>query len=190
MAFGWEGEKVRLVPLDFDKHFENYVHWLNDPVVTEGLLVGDFPMTKLAEREWFERRSRDMSGADIIFAIETLGGTHLGSSGIHSIDFRNGTASTGTFIGDRAEWGKGYGVDALRVRSRYCFEVLNLRLLRSSYLEGNERSARMQRSGGYEEIGRWPKALWKRGSYRDEILTCLTRERWASQLDPLPDRLV
>lgn len=190
MAYGWVGEKVRLVPLDFDRHFENYLVWLNSPPIMENLLVGDYPLTRGIEQEWFEKRSKDSSGTEIIFAIETIGGTHLGSSGIHGVNHKHGTATTGSFIGDPHEWGKGYGLDAAMVRSRFCFEIMNLRLLRSSYLEGNERSARMQASAGYVEIGRYPKAYWKHGRYRDEILTCLTRERWESLQKPLPEQLV
>ncbi|MEQ1822463.1 MAG: GNAT family protein [Fimbriimonadaceae bacterium] len=178
MAYGWEGEKVRLVPIDIEKHLDNYVRWLNDPEITQGLLIGDIPMTRLAEREWMETQSRDMSGKNVVFAIETLEGKHIGASGVHQVNHMNGDALTGTFIGDRSEWGKGYATDSIRVRSAYCFEVLGLRVLRSAYIEGNERSRRMQISAGYVEIGRWPKLLWKRGAYRDEILTCLTRERW------------
>ncbi len=180
MAHGWEGDLVRLVPLDFDKHFENCWRWMTDPEVTQFLLVGDFPITRMAEKDWFEARSKGLTNTDLIFAIETLDGEHLGTSGIHDIDFRNGSGMTGSLLGDPTQWGKGYGTDAARTRARYAFDVLGLRLLRSSYIEGNERSARMQEKSGYVEIGRWPKAFWKRGSYRDEILTCLTRERWES----------
>lgn len=189
MAYGWEGEKVRLVPLDFDKHFENYVQWLNNPAVTETLGMPEYPLTRIAEKEWFEKRSSP-SEDNVVFAIETLGGKHLGSSGIHNIDHLNGTATTGTFIGDVQEWGKGYGIDAARIRSRFCFERLNLRLLRSSYFEGNERSRRMQVGAGYVEIGRWPKAIYKAGQYRDEVLMCLTRERWEKLQNEADPRIV
>lgn len=180
MAYGWEGERVRLVPLDWDRHFENCLRWINDPVVTEHLIMGDFPMTRLAEKDWFENWARKTAGHEIIFAIETLEGKHIGNSGIHDIEFRHGTAMTGSLIGEVDEWGKGYGTDAAMIRSRYCFDVLGLRLLRSSYFEGNDRSARMQARAGYEVVGRWPKSIWKRGAYRDEVLTCLSRERWES----------
>ncbi|MCH7945197.1 MAG: hypothetical protein IIC73_04175 [Armatimonadetes bacterium] len=56
MGIGWEGEKVRIVPLDFDRHFENCYRWINDPEVNEWLAVGDLPMSRLAEKEWFEAR--------------------------------------------------------------------------------------------------------------------------------------
>ena len=34
MTYGWEGEKVRLVPLDRDKHLDNALKWFNDPDIT------------------------------------------------------------------------------------------------------------------------------------------------------------
>lgn len=159
---------------------DNYVLWLNDPVVTELLLIGDLPLTRLAEREWLEQAERGTE-SDVVFAIETLDGQHIGTSGIHRIDYRHGTAMTGSFIGEASLWGKGYGTDAARVRAKYCFEVLGLRMLMSSTLEGNDRSLRMQQAVGAEVIGRWPKRYWKRGMWRDEVLTCLTRERWAER---------
>lgn len=182
MAIGWEGELVRLVPLDADKHLANYVEWVNDPEVTDGLLVGDLPMTLLAEREWFDQASR-VSKTDVTFAIETLDGRHLGTSGIHQIDFRSGTCVTGSFIGDKTQWGKGYGSDAAKIRAKYCFDVLGLRVLYTAYLEGNDRSRRMSEKNGYRECGRYPKKYWKRGRYRDEVIMYLDRETWQQTLN-------
>lgn len=181
MGLGWEGKKVRLVPLDFDKHFENCYKWINDPEVNEWLGVGDLPMSRLAEKEWFEARQKS-SNPTIALAIETLDGVHIGQTGLHNIDLRNGTANTGSFIGDKENRGKGYGTDAARVRSWYCFHVLGLRMLYSEYFAGNEFSNRMQEKAGYKQYGVKPKAMWKRGEYRDMVLTYLSREDWeASQ---------
>lgn len=179
MAIGWEGDLVRLVPLDEERHFENCVKWVNDPEVTDWLLIGDFPLSRLAQRDWFEKAAR-ASQSEVMFAIETLAGRHIGNSGIHHIDFRHGTCSTGSLIGEKSEWSKGYGTDASRVRARYCFEVLGLRMLYSGYLEGNERSRRMSEKNGYKVCGCFPKKFWKRGQFRDEILMVLDRETWES----------
>lgn len=179
MAYGWEGRLVRLVPLDMDKHFDNYVKWLNDPDITEGLLVGDLPLSRLAEREILEKMARGREN-EIVFAIETLEGVHLGSSGIHHIDHQSGTCTTGSFIGDKAQWGKGYGTDAAAVRAHYCFNVLNLRMLYTAYLDGNDKSRRMSEKIGYRECGRFPEKYWKRGRYRDEVIMALDRATWES----------
>ncbi|MCH8275598.1 MAG: GNAT family N-acetyltransferase [Armatimonadetes bacterium] len=125
MAHGWEGEKVRLVPLDKEKHLQNALAWLNDPEVTRWLLMGDFPLAQLEEEQFFEK----MTGKNrehAMFAIETLNAEHIGFTGIHAIDWRQGIAGTGTVIGRKDLWGKGYGTDAARIRTRYAFDVLGL----------------------------------------------------------------
>lgn len=174
MAYGWEGEKVRLAPLDKQRHLENVVRWLNDPETTERTLVGDFPLGRLAEEEWFDLRCKP-SETDIVFAVETLAGEHIGLSGIHRIDFRHGVGHTGTLIcsGKRRQ---GFGIDSIRVRSDYCFRVLNLRLLLSEVLDGNEASYRALTRAGYRDVGRIPQRYWKRGAYRDAILLAYPRD--------------
>ncbi len=177
MSTGWEGELVRLAPLDDARHLENGVRWLNDPEVTQWLLTGDMPLTRLAEREFFERTmKRDPN--EVHFAIETLAGEHIGFSGLHNVNYRHGVAVTGSFIGNKQLWRQGYGTDAAQVRSRYAFEVLGLRMLLSSVLDGNERSLGMLKKAGYRECGRLPQRFWKRGAYRDEILLALDRDSW------------
>lgn len=179
MAFGWQGERIRLVPADVDRHLENYFQWLNDPEVTSGLLVGHRPLTRLNELEYLKNVGNDPTF--VTFAIETLDGVHIGGTGIHEIDHVHRTAQTGIFIGDKSYWGQGYGVDVVRTRTRYCFEQLGLQLLRSSHLGGNLLSRNMLLKAGYREIGVWPKRYWRNGQYRDEHLFALLREDWEAQ---------
>jgi RimJ/RimL family protein N-acetyltransferase len=180
MAYGWQGEKVRLVPLDKSRHLDNAVAWLNDPEVTAWTLVGDWPLTRVAEEEHLDRMSRQAGPGqetDLLLAIETLDdGEHIGLSGLHRIDWRNGVAVTGTLLGRRDLWGRGYGTDAARVRTRFAFEVLGLRMLLSEVMAGNEGSLRMLRHAGYREVGRIPRRHWKRGAYRDTVLLVLERD--------------
>lgn len=180
MGFGWSGERVRLVPLDYERHFENCLRWLNDPEVTEGILIGDLPITRLAEKEYFDKNQL-VDPTNVSFAIETLDGRHVGQSGIHRINHQHGTAQTGSFIGDPGDRGKGLGTEACVLRAWYCFHVLGLRVIFSEYMEGNAASSRMQEKAGYLECGRKPKALWKRGAHRDLVMTVLTKERFFEQ---------
>ncbi|MBC7931640.1 MAG: GNAT family N-acetyltransferase [Rubrivivax sp.] len=178
MAYGWEGEKVRLVPLDKEKHAENIVAWLNDPDVTAWTLSGDTPLTRLAEGEFLDRMcaSAGAHPPEILFAVETLeDGRHIGIAGLHRIEYRHGVAITGTIIGAVEFRGKGYGTDAARVRTRYAFEVLGLRMLMSEVFTENEASLRMLVRAGYREVGRIPRRHWKRGAYRDVALLVAER---------------
>lgn len=169
MSYGWEGEKTRLVPLDADEHFENCVRWLNDPEVTAWTLIGDLPLTRLAEREFFDRVQRGVE-TDVVFAVELLGDApeHIG------------VGATGTIIGRPKLWGRGLGADIVRVRTRYAFEVLGLRLLLSQVLDGNTASLRALARSGYREVGRIPQRFWKRGAWRDLVLLALHRDAWCA----------
>lgn len=136
--------------------------------------MGDFPLSQLAEAEWFEQMMKQTE-REVVFAIETLAGEHIGFTGLHQIDWRHGVAITGTIIGRKDLWSKGYGTDAVKVRTHYAFEVLGLRMLLSEVLAGNVASLKMLQKAGYREVGRIPRRYWKRGAYRDAILLVLER---------------
>lgn len=177
MAFGWHGEFVRLVPRDREKHLDNAFRWINDPEITAHLSFAGFPISRLAEAEMFEG-SLKMTDSEVNFAVELLNGEHIGFTSIHHINWKDRSATTGTLIGARDHWGTGYGTDAAKVRTNYCFEVLGLRYLMSSVLEGNDRSLGMLKKVGYVECGRYPRRFWNRGRFVDEILLYMTREMW------------
>ncbi len=179
MGYGWESERVRLVPLDEAKHFENCLRWINDPDVSEWILGGDEPMSRLQEKNWFDSVT-SKNKEEFLFAIELLDGTHIGNSDLHRIDHKHKTAHSGSLIGPKEYRGQGYGTEAAQLRAWYAFTVLGLRILRSGYLGGNELSARMQAKSGYEIAGIIPGEYWKRGAYHDHVMTYLTRERWLS----------
>ena len=176
MGFGWEGKKVRLVPLDRDKHLDNALKWFNDPEITEWLETGDWPLTRGAEEEFFRAAERQ-DRANVQFAVESLQGEHVGFSGLRSIDWQSRVAVTGSVIGRMDLWSKGLGGDAAAVRNRYAFDVLGLRLLIATVIADNSRSLAMLSKAGYEEVGRVPARYWKRGAYRDQILLALHREK-------------
>ena len=178
MAYGWEGEKVRLVPLDKERHAANVQAWMSDPDMTDTILGGDLPITRAAEDEWFDKMSAlpEQHPEHIVLAVETLAGEHVGLCGIHNINYRHGVALTGTIIGPPGARGRGYGSDAARVRTRYCFEVLGLRMLTSEVFSENAASLRMLARAGYREVARLPRRYWKRGAYRDVVVMIAERE--------------
>ena len=176
MSYGWEGEKVRLVPLDRTKHIENALRWFNDPEITQWLEIGDWPLTRGAEEKFFNAADRESKGS-VQFAVESLQGEHVGFSGLRSIDWQSGVAVSGSVIGRQDAWGKGLGSDAVAVRNRYAFEVLGLRMLIATVIADNSRSLAMLASAGYEEVGRVPERYWKRGGFRDQVIVAINRPK-------------
>ncbi|RYG29958.1 N-acetyltransferase, partial [bacterium] len=102
MARRLVGEKTLLVPLDFDRHFEDLFTWIGDPDVSDGLPTGDYPKSRPAAQEWFEARQKG-GEHEAAFAIETPDGDHVGYTALYGIDFRNGTCGSGSMIA-RACW--------------------------------------------------------------------------------------
>ena len=172
MDYGWHGDMVRLVPLDKSRHLDNALLWFNDPTITAWLETGDWPLTRGAEEEFFRAAERP-DRASVQFAIETLDGDHVGFSGLRSIDWQSRVAVSGSVIGRTGLWGRGLGTDSARVRTRYAFEVLGLRLLIATVIADNLRSVRMLQSVGYREVGRVPGRYWKRGAWRDQAILVL-----------------
>ncbi len=174
MNIGWQGTRIQLVPLEHDRHFENCYRWINDPVATAWTLMGDWPMSRLVEEEWFTQASR-ANGTDVVFAIETLEGEHIGTAGLHAIDWRHGVAKTGTLIGPAERRGQGLGSEAIALRTRYAFDCLGLRLLLSEVYAENTVSLRALAKAGYQQVGRIPRRYWKRGAWRDMVLLACER---------------
>ena len=176
--FGWNGERIKLVPFERDRHFENTYRWINNPDLTQWINGDDFPYPRPRQHDWFDELHRDAkTGRQFVFAIELLDGTHIGDSGFYHLDLPNGWASTGTFIGGEFH-GHGYGTEACKLRAWYAFHVLNFRILESGYVEGNEGSKKMQEKSGYIEAVRIPKRFLAQGDFRDSVRTVLTRDRW------------
>jgi diamine N-acetyltransferase len=159
---------------------ETFVRWLADLEVTRTLLR-IFPPSIEGEHEWIERVGK--SEQDLMWGLE-YEGRLVGTTGLHNIDWLNQHATTGTMIGDRSAWGKGIGGETMRLRTQYCFTQLPLRKLMSSYLDGNEASARAQSAAGYREIGRRRESYFRDGRWIDEVLTEVMREDWLKANPP------
>jgi len=121
---GLQGDKVRLVPPDKHTHLENSIRWLNDPEVTQYLLM-TIGVTRGMEEEWFDRvQKRDV---EVVWAILDDQDRHIGFTGIHRINWKLRMGGTGTVIGEKSAWRKGFGSDAMLVRTKFAFETLGLR---------------------------------------------------------------
>lgn len=167
------GERVRLVPLTTEM-LPNYVRWFADlEVIRYMSLVA--PPTLEMEREWFDKASR--SESDLLWAV-TVGDRHIGSTGLHAIDWRNRHAVTGNLIGDKTEWGNGYGSEAVRLRTRYAFEMLGLEKLSTQVFAENVASRRALEKSGYRTVGIARREYFRDGRWHDLWLGEVLADEW------------
>jgi RimJ/RimL family protein N-acetyltransferase len=170
------GELVYLRALE-KSDLEACLRWMNDPEVTQYILMGRKPMNATREGEWIAEQYRN--DADVVFAIcKKVGDEHIGNCGLNEINWVDRFATTGIAIGEKSCWGKGYGTDAMRLVLRYAFEILNLRRVELAVFDFNERAIRSYKKLGFVEEGRLVERRYKNGRYIDEILMAISREAW------------
>jgi|SRR5438067_4921514 len=148
--------------------------WFEDLEVTRFLKLRHPPSLEM-EKEFLEKAARD---ADMVWWGVEHEGRLVGGTSIVRIDWKHGYATTGTVIGDKKAWGKGLARELMQLRAEYAFTQLPLRKLKSSYLDGNEASARAQKAAGYKAVGRWTGDHFIDGKWVDTVLTELLREDW------------
>lgn len=167
------GSLVRLVP-PAEAMIPQFVRWFADTEVTRYLTLQNPPSVKM-EEEWLDRIAR--SETNILWAI-TAGDQTIGTIGIHAIDWRHRQAQTGTVIGERECWRRGYASEAMLLRTRYAFEELNLEKLTTRVFAENVGSRRALERAGYRQCGLARKDAYMHGRWHDSWLGELLREEW------------
>jgi len=171
-----KGEKVTLRP-PVDGDAAKFVEWFADREVTR-FLATSFPMSLQQEEDFLKRIGE--SKTDVWWALEAEGRT-IGATGIHRIDWISGNAVTGTVIGDKSCWRKGYGSEAMALRTEYAFRQLNLHKLKSGAFDENEPSKRALQKAGYRQVGVWREDFWRDGKWHDHWEAEVLRSDWEKQ---------
>lgn len=164
------GKRLYLRPLDPRTDTERCYGWMNDREVTQWLLRHT-PIPFPAQQRWIEDITKERSTTDFVFAVVLReGDVHIGNVGLHRIDWIDRTASTGWVIGEKSEWKKGYGFEAVALMLGYAFTSLNLRKITSATIAPNTASSRIHEKCGYQKIGTRQQQFFRDGAYHDEFL--------------------
>ena len=174
----YTGKLVRLRALDPAMAAEPIARWELD---SEYNRLGDsgpvFPPPAKRVREQLEAPER--RGNEFTFAIHTLADDRLiGVIGLEVTQWIHGDAYVGIGIGERDDWGKGYGTDAMRVILRFAFCELNLHRVSLTVFEYNPRAIRSYEKAGFVVEGRLRDWLNREGRRWDMIHMGILREEW------------
>jgi|LSQX01.3.fsa_nt_gb RimJ/RimL family protein N-acetyltransferase len=105
------GDRVSLSPINPDD-FEIYTEWVNDLEITIPLGQAFIIYSLEKEKEALEHLSKE----NYNFAIVELESDKLlGNVSLFDVDLIHRRAEPGIFIGDKDEWGKGYGTEAIKL---------------------------------------------------------------------------
>jgi [ribosomal protein S5]-alanine N-acetyltransferase len=169
------GPNVYLRPLEREDA-PVLVPWFNDPDVSRTLLRHR-PQTLRDEEAFLDKVTQsehDVALALVVRATDRL----IGVTGLHQIDFKNRHCSFGIVIGEKAEWGKGYGTEATTLLVKHAFETLNLNRVWLHVYEYNDRGRRSYEKVGFRQEGVLRQDCYREGRYWDTIVMAILREDW------------
>src|SRR5690349_11316823 len=103
---------------------------------------------------------------DIVLGIAVRGTDALiGITSLHQIDGKNRRAVFAIVIGEKNEWGKGYGTEATALITGYAFETLNLNRVSLRVYEENERGIKAYEKVGFKKEGVLRQDIYREGRY-------------------------
>jgi diamine N-acetyltransferase len=155
-----------------------FVRWFNDADVLHHLAMYA-PMSEAGENVWFDRMLERQGTTDHLFVICLLEGDRaIGTAGLHGIDLVNGTAEFGIAIGEKDEWGKGYGTDTLRAICDFGFGQLRLERISLMVYATNDRGRRAYEKAGFSMEATLRHAHYAHGRHEDVHVMSLLRSEW------------
>lgn len=130
------------------------------------------------EEDWLQGLNNNIHNVSLGI-VRKKDGKLIGTIGVHSINWQQRTATTGTLIGEKDCWGKGYGTEAKMLLLDFAFNALDLYALFSRVNSTNLRSLAYAKKSGYEEVGRLPGWIrLQNGERCDEVQLVVTQEKW------------
>jgi RimJ/RimL family protein N-acetyltransferase len=74
-------------------------------------------------------------------------------------------------------WNRGYGSDAIASLVRFAFEEMNLRKLKISVFDYNERAKHLLASHGFVDEATLRQEFYREGRYHDLVILSIFRDR-------------
>jgi RimJ/RimL family protein N-acetyltransferase len=176
------GNRVRLTALT-SGDLPTFAQWYQD---TEFLRFFDsrpaFPKAQPELGRWLEELQKATDG--FTFGIRLLNSDGLlGYLELDDIDWQHGVCGLGVGIGDRANWGQGYGFEASQLALEFAFHELNLHRVQGTVFSYNARSQALFAKLGFQREGTYREYLQRDGQRHDMFLYGLLRQEWQAQRD-------
>jgi RimJ/RimL family protein N-acetyltransferase len=173
-----KGERLTLRAIERDD-LPRYVAWLNDPEVTDHLLV-HLPFNLDDETDWYESQRKDstMQNFAIVVSAENL---LIGSIGLMNINQWEQNAELGILIGDKTRWGQHYGREAIQLLLPFGFNTLNLHRIFLRVDAAHSAAIRCYTNCGFIEEGRLRDVVFRRGHFEDQLIMSILRPEYLTK---------
>ena len=177
------GRLVRLGAREPDEVGRAFARWERDSEYHRLLDNDPNHLWSVRQYQTWQRAEQENESLDqFTFAIITLADNRLvGFIGMGGFQWSHGEAWVGIGLGERDDWGKGYGTDAMQVILLYAFRELNLFRVTLGVFSYNPRAIRSYEKAGFTVEGRVRQIVARDGQRSDEIVMGILRSEWETQ---------
>lgn len=145
-----------------------YVQWLNDPEVNSFMATRRLPTTLEDLRRFYEKIKADPNVLYFAICLKD-DGAHIGNVKLDKVDWISRVAEFGLLIGEKEQWGRGYGSEATYLVTKHGFFQLNLRRITIFLAEENTGALKCYEQAGYQREGILREAVFLNGQYRNVV---------------------
>lgn len=156
-----------------------FVSWLNDPEVYRHLLLA-YPLSNASEERWFESML-ERGPAEQVLVIEARtedAFTPIGNTSFMRLDWVNRNAEIGIFIGEKDQWNKGYGREAMMLMLRHGFNNMNLHRIYLRVHANNPGAIKAYEAAGFVHEGTLRQDVYRDGEYLDVLVMAVLKTEW------------
>jgi RimJ/RimL family protein N-acetyltransferase len=172
-----QGESVYLRATDPEKDMKFYSGWQRDALYDR--FMDSMPAVMYGKdqmKEWYEKQiASHLSSFMIVHKEDDI---PIGFIEISGYDWHSGNAWLGIGIGERENWGKGYGTEAISILLKLVFLEWNLHRVSLAVLGYNVRAMRSYEKAGFKNEGALRGFVQRNGQRWDMYMMGILREDW------------
>lgn len=151
------------------------VRWFNDQEIVQNLENRLPFLTEEQEKDWYNEVITDPT--KLVLAIEAEGHEHIGNIALSLIDYKNRHACISLVIGEKEQWNKGYGTDAVKTLVRFAFQEMGLHKIYTHIIDSNSQSLKLFEKCGFEKEGILRDWYFLKGGYHDRNIMSIIKNQ-------------
>ena len=169
-----EGSQIYLRPLKLSDVNQNYLTWLSDPEVMNGIATSNYDKSSLETYVKDKISNENIYFLAIVFKENDL---HIGNIKFDFYDVKSNVTELGVLIGNKQYWGRGLAKEACQLMINFAFSTLHYRKISLAVYENNIAAFNLYKSLGFKEEGRLIKHVSVNGKYYDKFLMGMFNEK-------------
>lgn len=172
------GENIYLSPLN-ENDYSLYTKWLNDETVSSAINQVSKVITEDVEKKWiisaYEKNRYNF------VVVDLKEDKPLGIYGLELVNHISKRYHFVGFIGDEEYRNRGIGTEALKLLTKFAFEILNAHSLYTTIYQFNERSIKSVLKAGFVKSGVFTESVYYKLKYYDEIIFEMTKQSYVKR---------